>query len=203
MSPSIQLDSLLDSARRVCSLTNRLDDRSDIAAADAKLRVAKRSRENITYQYVPSLAAQSTLTTTTADVGSAPNTTWNIQGVLSVPIWDGGSRYGNQRSYRALETEAEQTLESTRRSAVVQVDQSKRGVSVAEQSLAIAKTSRDLALEEDRLTRIAFQEGRGTSLELVVAAGALRQAEISLVLKEFELIRARIAQLLAMSNCTL
>ena len=41
-----------------------------------------------------------------------PNPTWNIQGVLQVPIWDGGTRYGNLRNARAAEDIAAQQLEA-------------------------------------------------------------------------------------------
>jgi outer membrane protein TolC len=65
----------------------------------------------------------------------------------------------------------------------------------------VAISARDLAAENDRLTRTAYLEGRGTSLELVTAAQGLREAEIQLALREFDLVKARIAAILALATC--
>src|SRR5262249_44893386 len=139
--------------------------------------------------------------TTTVNTGASPNTTWNIQGVLTVPIWDGGLKYGNMRDASAQELEAVQKLEAAKRQATIQVIQAKRSVSVAEDKRRVATQTRDLAAENDRLTRTSYLEGRGTSLELVTAAQQLREAEIQLALREFDLVQARVAAVLALATC--
>ncbi|MDF2693550.1 MAG: Heavy metal efflux outer membrane protein CzcC family, partial [Labilithrix sp.] len=83
----------------------------------------------------------------------------------------------------------------------VQVTQAQRGVSVADDRRRVATQTRDLAAENDRLTRAAYLEGRGTSLELVTAAQGLREAEIQLAVREFELVKARVAAILALASC--
>jgi outer membrane protein TolC len=201
--PEIALDSLVESAKSVCSPAASLDQRADIAAARQRVKVADRNANNVTLQFLPTLGLQSGLSTTTADVGAQLRTTWNIQGVLAMPIWDGGLKYGNQRSSRAVAEQSRQSLESARRTAIVQVAQAKRSVAVAESSLGVSSTARTLARETDRLTRLAFQEGRGTSLELVTAATSLRQAEITMALREFDVVRAKVAAMLTMANCSL
>ncbi len=201
--PSIELDSLLQSAKSVCSPAASLDERADIAAAKHRARVAERNVANVNLQFLPTLGLQSTLSTTTADVGQSLATNWSVQGVLSVPIFDGGIKYGSLRGNRAIAEQARQGLESARRTGEVQIVQAKRAVSVAERSLEVSNTARTLARETDRLTRIAFQEGRGTSLELVTAATLLRQAEIGTALREFEVVRAKVGAVLAVANCNL
>ena len=57
------------------------------------------------------------------------------------------------------------------------------------------------AAETDRLVRLAYQEGRGTSLELVTAAQSLRESEIQLALRDFELVKARVLAVLALASC--
>src|SRR5262249_23206872 len=115
--------------------------------------------------------------------------------------WEGGARYGQLKNSRALEEQAAQNLEALKRAATIQVTQAQRAVSVAEQSRKVASDLRALAAETDRLTRVGWQEGQGTSLELVVAAANLRQAEITLALREFDVTRARILALLALASC--
>lgn len=141
------------------------------------------------------------MATTTIDTGAAPNTTWNVQAVLTVPIWDGGIRYGNLRDAHAQEAIAGEKLEAARRKAEIEVTQARRGVGVADAARTVAAQSRDLAAENDRLTRTAYVEGRGTSLELVAAAQALREAEIQLAVREFELVKARVLAILALASC--
>src|SRR6202021_2867827 len=139
----------------------------------------------------PTVTAQSTLAAITP-VGAYPNPTWNIQGVLQVPIWDGGTRYGNLRNARAAEDIAAQQLEALRRQAIIQVEQAHRQLVVAEQSAVVAKDQRDLAAQNDQMTQLAYQTGQGTSLELVTASEAHRQAELNLALAEFPVVKARL-----------
>src|SRR5262249_15076433 len=119
-----------------------------------------------------------------------------------------GSDLGWRRAIRiaadsgAQEDESAEQLESLRRSASVAVAQARRAVDVAEQSRTIAEEARNLAADVDRLTISGYRTGKGTSLDLVVSAAALRQAEISLALQEFSLVRARIEQLLALATCS-
>jgi outer membrane protein TolC len=74
-------------------------------------------------------------------------------------------------------------------------------VTVADERRRVAGSVRDLAAENDRLTRAAYLEGRGTSLELVAAAQALREAEIQLALRDFDLVRARVLAVLTLATC--
>jgi outer membrane protein TolC len=197
----VNIDEVVSSATRTCPALNDLHERADIAAAQKKLEVADRNVENVKLSFLPTLSASSTFATTSQGSALVP-TTWNIQAVLSVPIWDGGVRYGNLRSARALRDEAGFSLEAQTRAATVQVEQARRSIAVAEQSLDVAKQSRDLAAQVDQLTQIAYRAGQGTSLELVVAASALRTAEIELALREFDVIQARLAALFVLARCS-
>jgi len=198
---SVDLNGLEASARNTCQPGAKLEDRADIAALEGRVEVAHRGINDAKLQFAPTVDLRSTVATTTVDTGAAPNTTWNIQAVLTVPIWDGGVRYGNLRNARALETVAGQNLEAARRTATIEIERARRGVAVAEDRRRVAAQTRDLAAENDRLTRTAYLEGRGTSLELVTAAQALREAEIQLALRDFDLVRARVAAVLALATC--
>ena len=121
--------------------------------------------------------------------------------MLSVPLWEGGARYGNLRDTHAQEDIAVQNLEAGRRTAIIQVTQARRGVTVAEDRRRVATSHAISAAETDRLTRLAYQEGRGTSLELITAAQSLRESEIQLALRDFELVKARVLAVLALASC--
>ena len=126
---------------------------------------------------------------------------WTISGVLTIPLFDGGFRYGALRDTRAQAEQSQQRLEAARRNATIQISQARRAVDVAENSRKVSEESRDLARETERLSRIAFQLGTGTSLDLIESGRRLREAESQLALQEFSLVQARIAALLALSRC--
>lgn len=117
-------------------------------------------------------------------------------------IWDGGARYGALGSARALREKSTFQLESQRRAAIIEAEQARRSVTVADSALDVARQAQQLAAEVDRLTQTAYRAGQGTSLELVLAASALRQAEVSLALREFDVVSARLQALFALAHCS-
>ena len=196
----VNINGLERTALRVCQVALDVDQRADIAAARKNLEVAKRNVDNLWYNFLPTLNLQSGLATT-SNPFALPATTWNIQAVLSVPIWDGGARYGNIHQANALQDEAFQQLEALRRAATIQIAQARRGVGVAEASRKVALDARAVAAEIDRLTQISYREGQSTSLELVISGSALRQADVNLALQDFGLVKARILAVMALATC--
>ncbi len=201
VAPDVNINGLAESTLTSCRTVQRLDDRADIAAARTKVDVAKRNLRNVYYQFLPTLTAQSTLAATSNPISGYPNPTWNIQGILSVPFWDGGARNGQLRNARAAEDIAAQQLEALRRQAVIQVEQAQRQLIVAETSDRVARGQRDLAFQNDQMTQTAYMAGQGTSLELVTASEAHRQAELNLALKDFGVVQARILAVMLLATC--
>jgi outer membrane protein TolC len=203
VSRAIHIDEVAAEAERTCPRVKDLAERTDILAAQKKLEVTERNVANVERAFLPTLNAQSTLSSTTADLGNTtPRTTWNVTAVLSIPIWDGGARYGALGNARALRDQSGFQLESARRTATIAVTQARRSVTVAESALDVAQQARQQAAEVDRLTQTAYRAGQGTSLELVVAASALRSAEITLALREFDVVNARLQALFALARCS-
>jgi multidrug efflux system outer membrane protein len=198
---NVDMGSLTQSAITSCNVVDDVDQRADIAAARTKLDVAKRNLRNVWYTFLPTVNAQSTVNANSPASTGYPNPTWNLQGILSVPLWDGGVRYGNLRNARAAEDIAAQTLESLRRQAIIQVEQAQRQLVVAELSDKVATEQRDLAAQNDLMTQTAYTAGQGTSLELVTASEAHRQAELNLALVDFNVVKARLLAVLALATC--
>ena len=65
----------------------------------------------------------------------------------------------------------------------------------------VAKTQRDLAKSIDGRTREGYLHGLGTSLDLVTSAQSLRQADLNLVILEFQVAEARANAVLANAEC--
>jgi outer membrane protein TolC len=199
--PSTRLESIEAGALKACRALPNLERRPDVLAAKRQVEIAERRAQEVDLGFLPTLSASSTLGETVNDVSGAGAATWNVQALLSVPFWDGGARYGARRSARAVADESNLTLTALRRTSSVGLTQARRAVAVAEDSLRVAKEARDLAFEVDRLTRAGYQTGKGTSLELVTSAVALRQAEVNLALAELGLIEVRIQSLLTLASC--
>jgi outer membrane protein TolC len=197
----VNIDGIAQSALSTCRTVESVDQRPDVAAARTNLEVAKRNLRNVYFQFLPTVNAQSALSTTGQPLNGFPRTTWNIQGVLTVPIWDGGARYGALRNARAAEDIAQQNLESLRRQAIIQVEQAQRQLVVAEVGDRVARQQRDLAAQNDEMTQRAYMTGQGTSLELVTASEAHRQAELNLALQDFTVVKARVLAVLALATC--
>jgi len=197
----VNINGLADGTLSSCRVVNNVDQRSDIAQARVNLEVAKRNLRNEWYQFIPTVGVQTTLSGTSIPNTGYPNPTWSISGVLQIPIFDGGVRYGTIYNLRAQEDIAAQQLEALRRQAVIQVQQAQRQLLVAEESYRVAKEQRDLAAQNDQMTQTAYMTGQGTSLELVTASEAHRQAELNLALQEFGVVKARILAVLALATC--
>jgi outer membrane protein TolC len=153
------------------------------------------------FQFLPTLQAQSTLSTTSVPSGVTPQTQWNMQAVINWTLWDGGVRYGNLRSQQAQRDQADASLEAQRRQAQIQVEQAKRNVTVTEDELRVAERTRSIATELDTRTQAGYRGGQLTSLDLVTAAAQRRQAEINDALAEFNAVSARIAAVFALATC--
>jgi outer membrane protein TolC len=203
VTPTTDLSSIGTGILKACRALPDLEQRPDVLAANKSVEIARRQQTEVDQGFLPTLSLGSTLGTTVTDsANSQPRNTWNVQAVLNVPIWDGGARYGARRNAAAVSDQNAASLEALRRNSSVALVQARRSVLVAEESRRVAQEARDLALEVDRMTRLAYQTGKGTSLDLVTSAEALRQAEVSLALQELGLVQARINSLLTLANCS-
>jgi outer membrane protein, multidrug efflux system len=199
--PDVDISGLESDARSACRIAPSVEERPDVATLRAQTEVADRGVRDVSYQFLPTVDLRSSMSTTTIDTGAAPNTTWNVQAVLTVPIWDGGARYGFRRDAHAQTAIARERAVAQWRQANVEVTQARRAVGVAGDRQRVAQQARDLAAENDRLTRASYAEGRGTSFELVQTAQQLRTAEIELAVRDFDLVRARVLAVLALATC--
>lgn len=201
VSPALDLGAFERAVAQTCKLSPDLEQRPDIAAARARVELAERMVDDVGYQYWPTLDLVSELAYASEVMINGPNTTWNIQGVLSVPLYDGGARYGLKREQEALAAQARQALTETRLAAVVDKARATRAVAVLSESRDVAREQRDLARAIDERIRQGYAGGLGTSLDLVVSAQSLRQAENRLVLLELEVAKARAGAVLASAEC--
>jgi multidrug efflux system outer membrane protein len=198
--PDLDLEALDRAVARTCRLNEDIERRPDVVAARKRVEIAERGIHSAELELAPTLGVVSQLNYA-SQTALSPHTTWNVQGVVNVPFYDGGARYGRRRSAEAATEQARQALVTARVNAVIASSRAHRAVGVAQASRDVALTQRDLARRIDLRTREGYSKGFGTSLDLVISAQALRQAEIGLAVQELGLGEARAGATLANAEC--
>jgi multidrug efflux system outer membrane protein len=196
----LSLDDFEAAVARTCRLNDVIDHRPDVAAARLRVDVAERGVTDADLMFAPSVSVGSQLARASEAVLN-PLTTFNVEALLNIPLYDGGARYGARKDRLAALEQARQALVAARIAAFVSATQAQRSVAVYETSRTVAQEERDLARTVDSRTRDGYARGAGTSLDLVVSAQSLRQAEIKLVLLEVEVGQARANAALANAEC--
>jgi outer membrane protein TolC len=198
----IRIDALADDARTVCRPERDVGKRPDVLAATAQVGIAERRKDGVSRTYWPTVDAVSNLTYFGEQtIPGGTHFGWTVGGELRWLLYDGGARYGRSEELEATTRVAREQLNDTRRRAELEVVQATRAVRVATSNLAVSARAREIAAETSRLAKVAFMNGSGTSFDLVDTARRLREAELDFAIKEFDLLRARVAALLALASC--
>ncbi len=198
--PDLDLAGFERAVTTTCRLADSVEHRPDVAAAAQRVAIAQRQIEDAKLQFAPTLAIGTTAAYA-SEVTLGPNDTWTIGATITVPLYDGGARYGAMRDANAAAAQARDALAELRVDAMIETARATRAVSVDTAARDVAKQQRDLAERIDGRTRQGYVNGLGTSLDLVTSAQALRQAEINLVLLDFELAQARAGAVLVNAEC--
>lgn len=196
----IKLDDVAASAGTTCT-PGKLEERPDIRALYARKDIAERAVTDADLRYAPTASVSSTFTGSSQQIIGDSHVSWNVMGVITVPIWDGGARYGVRQNAKAQVDQAQERIDAAMRKGTIEINQSVRAVDIATQARDLALEARDLAAENKRLAELAFDGGVGTSFDIVNASASLRQAEINLATRELEVTKAKITALLSTSTC--
>ena len=185
---------------KTCHLNDDIEKRPDVLAAKAKIELANRGIRDAELMFSPYVSVGAAASTSNVAL-LAPKTLVSVSALLTIPLYDGGIRYGQLRSARADAEIAKQALVNARLNAVVESTRTSRAVAVNKETRDVAQKQRDLAARVDARTRDGYAQGAGTSLDLVISAQALRQADINLALLEFQYAQARVTAVLANAEC--
>jgi outer membrane protein TolC len=183
-----------------CTPSDDAERAPEVTAARLHLELAERTIDGLDLELLPRLDLQSQLRWDSETV-YGPDATVQIGLVLRAPIWDGGARYGRRREAHARRTQAQLRLEQARTNASSRRSEATREIAMTSEASRIGVTQRDLASRIDQGTRMAFEQGVGTSLDLISAAQALRQAELNAVLLSARVVQARVRAALTGATC--
>jgi len=170
--------------------------RSDVKALQARRAASEHLRRDDWAYYAPTLLGQAEAFRETA-TALQPGSGWQAALVLSVPLFDGGVRYGVQRERRASDEEARAQLEGLLRQVSVEVRSAFTIVRNADESLQSARAAVTAALTAASLADKSYRAGASTNIEVIDAERQARDAESQAALAEDAAREARLDLLVA------
>ena len=197
---ALDLEGFERAVAQTCHLGHDVEQRADVAAARTRVELAQRQINDAKLQFAPTLNVQSQAEAATAST-LGPTELWSVAATLTLPLYDGGIRYGAMRDAKAAADQAMQDLAALRIQAMIENARAQRAIAVDTAERDVAQQQRDLAARVDQRTREGYAAGLGTSLDLVTSAQALRDAEINLVLLQFQVAQARAGAVLVNAEC--
>lgn len=176
------------------ALRGAQESRADVRAAQQRSENARRVVRDSYADYLPLLSAvvQPFYQRPSAPVVPAPETGWQAQLVLTIPIFDGGFRYGARRERSALYAEAKEQVDALLRQARSDVRTAFEALRRADEGLQSAREAGKLAHEALEMSMLAYREGATNDLEVIDAERRARDADTAALVAEDNARQARI-----------
>ncbi len=171
--------------------------RSDVEAADMRRLAAGRAVRDDWSDYAPSLTATFEPFFWDPTSVTQPQSGWQALFVLSLPIYDGGVRYGLAKQRASIRDEAQTSLDATLRQARSDVRTAFEEVRRADAALKSSRQAADLAETALQLAEIAYRGGAATNIEVIDAERTARDAETAVAVAEDAARQARLDLLAA------
>ena len=173
------------------------EQRPDVQAQKQRAEAARRVLRDSYADYLPLLTAAVTPFYQHPATSTQPETGWSAQLLLSIPIFDGGTRYGLRRERSAAYEEAKDQLDFLLLQARSDVRTGFEEVRRADEGLISAREAARLAREALEMTMLAYREGATNDLEVVDAERRARDADTAALSAEDASRQARIDLLAA------
>ena len=173
------------------------DERLDVKAAKARAEVARSATRADWTDYLPLLSA--VFQPFTQNPPSLIQPQWGWQGnlVLTIPLYEGGLRYGQAHERVAVARSSDAQLEAALRQAKSEVRTAFEGVKHADLALAAARDSATQAADALELATVAWKAGATTNLEVIDAERRARDAQTQAAVAEDAARQARLDLLAA------
>lgn len=171
--------------------------RTDTRLLKDRLHAAEHSEKLNWAAYVPFLTAVAQPFYQNPPTLTYPLTGWQAELLLTVPLYDGGLRYGQQDERAALSMEARANLEGGLRQTRSEVRAAFDTAMRAESGLASAQRAARLAAQALELATVAYRAGQTSNLEMIDAERRSRDAAIQAAIAEDSLRQARLDLLAA------
>ena len=171
--------------------------RTDVQAADLRRLAAAHTVRDDWADYAPTLNGTFEPFFWNPTSVTAPETGWQAVLFLSLPLYDGGVRYGQAKERATLRDEDQTELDATLRQARSDVRTAFEEVRRADAALASSQQAADLARTALDLAGIAYRGGAATDIEVIDAERTARDAETAVAVAEDGAREARLDLLAA------
>jgi outer membrane protein TolC len=176
---------------------SNLTGRADIVVAGERLRAARSVQRDGWTDYMPFLNGSFQAWYQEPPGLTFPQTGWQAQLVLTLPLYDGGFRYGAQRERASLTAQARTDYDAALRQARSEVRVAAEAVRATDDALKAARDGGALAKETLDLANTAYRAGATTNLEVIDAERRARDAETQVAIAEDAARQARLDLLAA------
>lgn len=171
--------------------------RADVRLSRLRVDTAHHLVRDNWLDYLPSLVGSFQPFYQNPPTLTIPETGWQAQLSLSIPLYDGGLRYGLAHERQALESEARATVAGTLRQAESEVRASQEEMRRATTALTAAREASKQAAEALTLSNLAYQNGASTNIEVIDAERRARDAETTSAVAEDAARQAQLDLLVA------
>jgi outer membrane protein TolC len=173
------------------------DHRTDVQTAHARLHAAQHGVDDNWTDYSPYLSGTFLPFYQDPATITYPTTGWQAELILTIPFYDGGLRYGQEKERGVARDEAQVQLDATLRQARSDVRTAFDELKRADASLAAARDAAKLAEQGLSLANIAYRAGASTNIEVIDAERTARDAETAVAVAEDGAREARVDLLAA------
>ena len=171
--------------------------RADVRLSRLRVDTAHHLVRDNWLDYLPSLVGSFQPFYQNPPTLTIPETGWQAQLALTIPLYDGGLRYGLAHERSALESEARATVAGTVRQAESEVRASQEELRRAATALTAARDASKQAAEALTLSNLAYQNGASTNIEVIDAERRARDAETTSAVAEDAARQAQLDLLVA------
>lgn len=171
--------------------------RSDVVVSREKVEAARKAVRDSYADYLPILSGLVQPFYQNPSSLTSPTTGWQAQLLLSLPLYEGGNRYGLKHERDALHEQAKTRLEAALRQARSEVRVAFEAVQRADEALGQAREASKLAQEALELSQLAYRAGATSNIEVVDAERRARDAETDTAVAEDGARQARLDLLAA------
>lgn len=163
-----------------------LAQRRDLEVGRISLEIAERSKRDAWYRFLPTLGLTGMFRATDTKGFTGEYYSWNVGLALTIPLYDGGMRYAELDSAESQIRQAQIRIEQTKASIRSEIRQDWLSLESAEANLEKAQKALELAEEQAELSKVSFEAGAITNLEVLDANHLVFLSEVSLAQLELQ-----------------
>lgn len=190
-------DVTLGAPPSLATALSEAETRSDIVVSKERVETSRKAVRDSYTDYLPLLTGVAQPFYQNPASLTLPTTGWQAQLLLTIPLFDGGNRYGLKHERDALYDQAKTKLEAALRQARSEVRLGFESVQRADEALVQARDAAKLAQEALELSQLAYRAGATSNIEVVDAERRARDAATDAAVAEDAARQARLDLLAA------